>query len=160
MGGVDLVNIRSVHAYMANTLLKNLAITLPRAATIKRVYPYIPSPRTPLTDLPCAMLTFEQKPVVFHSALMHRDYGINVRVVTGKVEPDGIIAAEMAASFLDAIITACSGAITLGGTVSLIQQLRGQSPETLVLWEWAGIGYVGLDLFLDVRLSESIQHSA
>ena len=64
----------------------------------------------------------------------------------------------MAAAFLEAIITKLAESkttMTLGGNINgFIQELRGAEPETIVTLEWGGIGYVGLDLFLDIDIDQ------
>lgn len=154
------MDIRAVHGYLANTLLKGLAITQPRAATIKRVYRYLPAMNQAITDFPCAMLTYVQDEVRYHPALLHKRFTVELRVVTGEAAVDGDVAADMAAAFNDAIILAISGDLTLGGTVTTVTSLRGREPETLTLWEWAGKGFIGCGLFLEIQMSEARQHLA
>lgn len=68
-------------------------------------------------------------------------------------DPDSQLASEVATAFHVAYVLALNANITLSGTVST-SDLRGADP-TLVLAEWNGVPYTGLDLFLDVTLSQN-----
>lgn len=153
------MNIRAVHAYLADTLLPSLAISQPKRATLKRCYRYLPAMNMTITDTPCAMLTYVQDEIRYHPGLLQKRFTVELRVVVGDASVDGDVAADMAAAFHDAIILALSGDLTLGGTVTTVTALRGRTPETLALWEWAGRSYVGVGLFLEIIMSEARQHA-
>jgi hypothetical protein len=72
-------------------------------------------------------------------------------------DPDTDLAAEVATAFHSAYVVALNKNITLSGTVDT-SELRGADP-TLVLAEWNGVPYAGLDLFLDVTISQSVAYA-
>ena len=63
-------------------------------------------------------------------------------------------AADIASSYMNAFITAHNADIQLGGSATLTT-LRGGDP-TLAVLNWAGIDYVGLDLFLDAEIKDAV----
>lgn len=154
------MNIFAVHDYLATTFLPGIAITEPEAASIVRAYSTVPDLRRALGDLPCAMLpTHELQGVRFQSAFIEKDYAVNVQLFVKSAEVEQGLSAQMAAAFEDAIILACSGALRLGGTASVIRGVRGER-ETVTRLDWAGQSYVGLDMWIDVTLKETKAHSA
>ena len=153
------MDIRSVHADLV-TRLATLEITEPYAAEIKRVYKYVPSLSRAIGDYPCFFLTYELTQVKFLSAFLEQDYTIHLQLFVGKVEPEQDVAADVASAFLDALITKLSQSQRLGNTVSVIRGLRGAAPDTLTGLTWAGVSFVGLDLFLDVTLKTTAEHAA
>jgi hypothetical protein len=151
--------IRDVHSYL-QTLLGAIAVTDPVSTGITRVYKFVPKARAALGDLPCAILTYEQEPVLFKPAFLHKPYRIHIQVFVAKAEAEADQSADIASAILDKIILALSASQNLNGTVSVIRQFRGASPETLTVLEWAGTGYVGLDLYLEVTITEAGNHAA
>lgn len=150
--------IRAVHTAL-QTLLGSLSITSPSSISMARVYKFTPPARVALADLPCAILTYEQQPVLFKPALLMKPYSIHIQVFFKKASVEADVSADVASEFLEKIIQALSGDMTLGDSVSVIRQFRGAAPETLTILEWAGEPYVGLDLFLEVTLTESKVHA-
>ena len=153
------MNIRSVHADLV-TRLATLAITEPVPATIKKVFKYVPSLSKTITDYPCVFLTYELQQVWFRSAFLEQEYAIHIQLFAGRAEPEQDVTADIASAFLDALVTKLSASQRLGNTVSVIRGLRGSTPDTLTGLQWAGVGFVGLDLFLDVTLKTTAVHAA
>jgi hypothetical protein len=153
------MDIRSVHADLV-TRLATLAITAPVTASIKRVYKYVPKLSAAITDYPCIFLTYGLESLQFMPSFTEQQYSIHIQMFIGKAAAEQDITADVASAFLDALVTKLSQSQRLGGTVSVIRGLRGASPDTLTGLEWAGVGFVGLDLFLDVTLKESAVHAA
>lgn len=151
--------IRDVHSYL-QTLLGAITITDPVSTGITRVYKFVPKARASLGDLPCVILTYEQEPVLFKPAFLHKPYLIRIQVFVAKAEAEADQSADIASAFLDKIILALSGAQNLNGTVSVVREFRGAAPETLTVLEYAGVGYVGLELYLAVTITEAGNHAA
>ena len=152
------MDIRSVHADLV-TRLETLAITAPYAAEIKRVYKYVPSLSRAIGDYPCIFLTYELTQVKFLPAFLEQEYTIHIQLFAGRAEPEQDVTADIARAFLDALVTKLSASQRLGNTVSVIRGLRGATPDTLTGLTWAGVGFVGLDLFLDVTLKTTAEHA-
>lgn len=151
-------SIRDAHSYLSASILNGLAITAPYSKTIKKAWKFIPPARVALADTPCAFSTFALRPVQFKSGFIHKRYTIHIQVAVGPAETDADQLADMAAAFLEAIITKLAESkttMTLGGNINgFIQELRGAEPETVVTLQWGGIGYIGLDLFLDIDIDQ------
>lgn len=153
------MNILDLHQYLAATFLPGIAITDPVSESIARAYTTLPKEGEALTDLPCVMMpTFELQAVDFKSAFIEERYAIRLQVFVKPVEAEQGIAAQMAAAFVTAIGLKLSDTQRLGGNVSVIRGLRGER-ETLTGLVWAGVPYVGADLWLDVTLKQSKAHS-
>ena len=156
------MNILDVQEYLADTLLPAVAITDPMVESIKRAYATVPDARMALAvaDLPCAMMpTHELQTAGFKSGFLGPMYAIKLQVFIAPATMEQGHSARMAHAFEAAIIAKCSGAMRLGGNVSLIRDVRGER-ETVAVLEWAGIPYVGLDMWIDVTLKEAKAHSA
>ncbi len=158
MGGA-VSDIRTVHTNLV-TLLEGLSIAQPHAAELVKAWKYTPPRNQAITDYPCAFTTFEQRPITFHSGLLHKPYTLHIQLLAGRADVEGDLAADVAAAFLEALIQALSADITLGGSVSLVHVLRGETPETLVALPWAGQLFIGLDLYLEVTITEAANHAA
>ena len=153
------MNIREVHADLV-TRLATLAITEPVASSIKRVYKYVPALSKAITDYPCIFLTYELTQVLFRPAFLEQEYTVHIQLFAGRAEAGQDVSADIASAFLDALVQKLSQSQRLGGTVSVIRGLRGASPDTLAGLSWAGAGFVGLDLFLDITLKTAMEHAA
>ena len=153
------MNIRDVHADLV-TRLATLAITAPVASQIQRVYKYVPALSTAITDYPCIFLTYELTAARFPPSFLEQDYTVHIQLFAGRVEIEQDIASDIASAFLEALVTKVSQSQRLGNTVSVIRGLRGATPDTLAGLQWAGVGFVGLDLFLDVTLKTAASHAA
>lgn len=142
------------------TLIGGLEITAPYARTVPKVWPFPPPRDKTLAETPCAILGYEQRPVVFGPAILHKPYSIHIQFFAGRSDAELDVRAAIAAEFNDKLITALSGSQLLGGTVSVINGLRGEVPESLVVLNWNNVGYVGLDLWLDVTIVQAASHAA
>lgn len=148
--------VRDAHAALAG-LLESLTITEPIAESVKRAYKFIPKTGTQLKDFPCAFATFEQRPITFGPAILHKDYTSHVYLVAGPSSVDADVRADVAAALLDAFITRLAeseNTIRLNGTVALVQSLRGQSPDTLDVISWGNVGLIAVELFIDFKITE------
>ncbi len=152
-------NIRAVHDYLV-TLLEGITITEPVATSINRAYKYSPASNRGITDLPCALLGFQLEEVDFQPGLLTKHWAIGIQVLVGRADADLDMKADIASEFLEKIIQALSDHLKLGGTVKAVQEFRGASPATVTLLEFAGVGYVGLDLSLKFTISEAKEHAA
>ena len=151
------MDIRSVHADLV-TRLATLEITAPYAAEIKRVYKYTPAVGRAITDYPCIMLTYQLTEAKFPPSFLEQLYTIHIQLFAAKAEPELDVAADVAAAFLDALVNKISDSQRLGNTVNVIRGVHG-APETLVNLTWAGVNFVGLDLYLDVTLKTAKEHA-
>lgn len=152
-------SIRDVHTALG-TLLDAITITSPVSTGINRVYKFTPPSRVALADLPCVLLTYEQQPIQFKPALLMKPYSIHIQVFVRDAMVEADVGADIASEILEKIIQSLSGDQTLGGTVSVIRAFRGAAPESMGVLEWAGKPYVGLDLYLEVTLTEAGNHAA
>lgn len=155
------MDIRSAHDYLA-TLLASLTITEPVAAQIKRSWKFIPPANYAIqrADLPCTFSSYELKGVVFGPAILKRQYSLHIQLLTGQAEMQGDIASDIASAFGESLIQALIQHQRMNGTVSVINDLRGASPDTLTALSWAGESFIGLDLYLDVLLTDVINNAA
>ena len=154
------MNIVDVHQYLAATFFPGIAITDPEIASIQKAYPMTPDLDAALTDIPCVIMPgFELQAVMFHSAFIEERYAVRAQVFVKRAEVQQSIGAQMAASFLTAIGLALSSHQRLGQTASLVRGLRGER-DTLVSLTWAGVSYIGLDLWIDITLKTSKEHAA
>ena len=154
------MNILDVQQYLADTFLPGIAITDPVAATIVRAYKTLPDAGRALTDLPCAMMPgHELQETNFKPAWIEQKFASHLQVFVKQSEVEQGLAAQMAAAFQNAIALKLSDTQRLGATASLVRGFRG-GPETLARLEWAGDSFTGLDLFIDITLITSKEHSA
>lgn len=157
--GDAIVNIRDTVSALV-TLLEAVSITDPRTVAIKKVYKFPPDMGTALTMLPCVVMSYEQQPVRFLPALIMKPYVIHLLVFVGQTASQAETHADTASALLEAIITTLSENQRLDNTVGVIREFRGGSPDTLVALDRNGIGYVGLDLYLEVTLNGAANHAA
>lgn len=159
------MNIRDTHSYLV-TLLQGLSITAPVSLTVKKAWKFTPPARVALGDLPCAISGYQLTAVRFLPAFLEQDYTVHIQLFIAPATAEQDQSEDIASAFLDALITSLSGHQRLNGNVSVIRALRGAGvnnsggAETLTLLEWASIGYVGLDLFLDLTLKQTAGHVA
>lgn len=155
------MTIADAHTYLAENILDGLAITSPVQTSIKKVWPYMPPPSRALADIPAAMMTFEQRPVVFGPALLHKPYTISLQIFAASFEDETGWA--KAAAFMDALITKLASTeetIRLGTTNGLVQGLRGEAPETMTLLSRGDRAYIGLDLKIDLQFTTTPGYSS
>lgn len=131
------------------TLEAGLTISDPLNLAIRRAYPYFPDRRSVLPDTPCWTNGWTLTRIDDGFADNRRQfYTVNAQLFI--LDADMGRAAEIATAFHVALIDALDADDTLGGTVTNVD-LRGGDP-TLALLEWAGQGYVGLNLYFDLEL--------
>lgn len=143
-------NIRAVLDKLI-VLQKGLVITGPVTEHIKRAYKYPPNRSIALPDTPCWMNTWTLTAYHRYPGSLHRFYTISNQLFINDADLDR--AADIASAFHEAYTDALDQDITLGGVIER-QDVRGGDP-TLVLLEWAGIAYIGLQIFLDIELIEA-----
>lgn len=127
-----------------------LSITSPDSISIDRAYKFFPDRDSALPDTPCFInswsLTGEDRRVSLRDAR----FTVHMQLFIDDADLD--VGADIASAFLEAIMDALDADVSLGGTVTNTD-LRGGDP-TLGLLDWAGQGYVGLNLFLDLQMME------
>lgn len=159
------MNIRDVHNYLTGTVLASLAITAPYALTVQKAWKFIPPANQGLAALPVTISTYQLEQVYFKPAFLEQQYAIRIQLFAAPAAMQTDEGADIASAFLDALVTALSAHQSLGTNVSVIRGLRGGpggagGPETLTVLSWAGVSYVGLDLYLDVTLKTAAVHAA
>ena len=134
------------------TLQEGLSITAPVSSSIKRAYKYTPPQSSSLPDTPCVLNTWSLTSQELDISLRILFYTIRMQLIVHDSDQDR--AADIASSYMNAIITAQNADVTLGGSVNQ-SILRGSDP-TLGVLSWAGVDYIGLDLLLDVELKAAV----
>jgi hypothetical protein len=132
---------------------EGLSITAPVAQRIKRVYTYFPH-QSAMPEVPCFMHTFsliEVKHVP--NGQRRQSYIVRTQFLSGDADQDR--AADIATAFLAKWLDAFSDDLKLNGVVEGQIRLRGGDP-TLANLEFAGKHYVGLDLFIEVPMSDAV----
>jgi hypothetical protein len=131
---------------------QNLVITSPVSLAVTDAF-YLPPDRNTPLKYPCWFNTWTftgqdrkatqylEQHYTIHSEFWHFDPSTNR-------------AAEIVTAFHTAYVDALNQNITLSGTVNT-SELRGADP-TLVLAEWDKVPYAGLDLFLEVTISQGV----
>jgi flagellar capping protein FliD len=137
------------------TLQEGLSITAPVSSSIKRAYKYTPPMSSALPDTPCFLNTWSLTNQELDVSLRVLSYTIRMQLIVHDSDQDQ--AADIASSYMNAIITAQNADVTLNGSVTQCE-LRGSDP-TLGVLNWAGVDYIGLDLLLDVTISDAVATS-
>lgn len=155
------MNIGAVHSYLAG-LLEGIAVTDPVPRSIVKVWPYIPPARATVADMATAMLTWDLVEVTFGSAFLKQQYEVRLQLFAAKASVDGDIGAAIASSFMPPLVNLLTQHQRLGGNVAVINGFRGttQGHGTLVRLEWAGVGYLGLDLTIPITLMDTKENAA
>ena len=126
-----------------------LVITDPINATIKRAYNYFPDRKSAMPDTPCWTNAWTLNRIESGFQDNRRQfYTVNAQLFVN--DADLSRAADIATGFHVALVGAAHVNSTLNGQATDMT-LRGGEP-TLVLLEWAGQAYVGLNLYFDVEL--------
>jgi hypothetical protein len=136
------------------TLEKSLSITSPMALSVKDAYKYIPPQTHTLIELPVWMNTWRLNEMSWLPGNQRMSsYSVNMRLaaISATVEQDR--GADIATSFWEALIKALRNDVKLGGTIDQ-HKLRSEGP-TLVVLEFAGKAYIGLDVWLDIDVIET-----
>ena len=134
------------------TLQEGLSITAPVSSSIKRAYKYTPPQSSSLPDTPCVLNTWSLTSQELDISLRILFYTIRMQLIVHDSDQDR--AADIASSYMNAIITAQNADVTLDGAVNQ-SILRGSDP-TLGVLSWAGVDYIGLDLLLDIELKAAV----
>jgi len=134
------------------TLQESLSITAPISSSVLRAYKFMPPMASALPDCPCWINAFSLTTQELDIGLRILFYTIRMQLAIDDSDQDR--AADIAASYLNAFITAQNADIQLGGAVTQ-STLRGGDP-TLAVLTWAGVSYIGLDLLLDVEIKDAV----
>lgn len=148
------MDIRTVMGAVV-TLQESLSITAPVSSSIKRAYKYTPPMSSSLPDTPCFFNSWTLQNQELDIGLRILFYTVHMQLAV--LDSDQDQAADIASSYMNALITAHNADVQIGDTVTL-SQLRGGDP-TLAVLSWAGTDYIGLDLFLDVELKDAVSVS-
>lgn len=132
-------------------LQAGLSISSPASIAVKKAYKYVPDRNISLPDTPCWMNTFTHVRRERHHGQRDDFYIVNCRLAVNDADLDR--AADIATAFHEAFADALDGNVTLNGTV-VVANLRGGDP-TLVLVDWGGQSYVGLNEFVDLEIIET-----
>ena len=143
-------DIRTVMTNVVS-LQEGLSITAPVSSSILRAYKYMPPMASALPDTPCFLNNWTLQNQELDVGLRILFYTVRMQLVVLDADQDQ--AADIASSYMNALITAQNADVQLGGSCNLTV-LRGGNP-TLAVLNWAGIDYVGLDLFLDVEIKDA-----
>lgn len=148
------MDIRTVMGAVV-TMQESLSITAPVSSAIKRAYKYTPPMSSALPDTPCFFNSWTLQNQELDIGLRILFYTVHMQLAV--LDSDQDQAADIASSYMNALITAHNADVQIGDTVTL-SQLRGGDP-TLAVLSWAGTDYIGLDLFLDVELKDAVSVS-
>lgn len=131
----------------------DVRVATPFPKSIKRAYPYFPKASVAITDTPCFMNQWTAPEMIFGSALMSGEFRVHMLLYCHDADTDR--AAAIASAFYPKILQAFSLDIKLGGWAPVtVRGIRGADP-TLATPDFAGQGFVGLDLYLDLYLNKS-----
>lgn len=142
------MDIRSALSRLT-AIQQGLSITTPITASIKKAWTYFP-PENAVVDTPCFLNSWTLVEEARNPS--HRIQRYTVRMQLLVHDADMERAADIATSFHVQLVDALDADVNLAGTVSY-QTLRGGNP-TLAILERGGRIYVGLDLYLDLVMSE------
>jgi hypothetical protein len=132
---------------------RGLVIVSPVPLGVTNVF-YLPPDRNTPLEYPCWFNTWTfTAPNRKANFYLQENYTIHCEF--WHYDPDTQLAAEVATAFHSAYVVALNENITLSATVDT-SELRGADP-TLVPAEWNGVPYAGLDLYLDVTISQSVR---
>ncbi len=147
-------DIRTVMTNVVS-LQEGLSITAPISSSILRAYKYMPPMASALPDTPCFLNNWTLQNQELDVGLRILFYTVRMQLVVLDADQDQ--AADIASSYMNALITAQNADVQLGGSCNLTV-LRGGNP-TLAVLNWAGIDYIGLDLFMDVEIKDAVSIS-
>ena len=134
------------------TLQEGLSITAPISSSIKRAYKYMPPAASALPDTPCFFNSWTLQNQQLDISLRILSYTVHMQLAV--LDADQDVAADIASSYMNALITAHNADVQLSGSCTLTA-LRGGDP-TLAVLSWAGQDYIGLDLFLDIEIKDAV----
>lgn len=137
------------------TIQGGLSIADPVKLSVKKAWKYIPPQNKTLPETPAWMNAWrfvEQERI---SGLRSLQYSVNMRLAAADAMVEQNRGADIATAFWEAAFTAFDGDIRLGNT-AVNSRLRSEGP-TLVVIEFGGKTYIGLDLWLDVEIASAAQ---
>lgn len=153
------MNIGAVMAQVA-IIQAAVAITSPAVVPVRKVWTWPPpmSRSIPGHDTPCFLnewtLDREDRTT---NGLRQQYYTVHMQLLVDG-ESDFDSAAEVASAFMAAIVDAFDATETINGS-AFWSKLRGGNP-TLAPMQRNGLMYAGLDLYLDVTLTEGKTYGA
>lgn len=164
--------VDAMHALVA--VQEVISITSPEPRQVKKAWPFVPPQNQVVTaNMPCWTNAWDFVRETRHSSLRYLEYTVNMRLHVGQATAgDNSKLAEIALAFLPPTLTAFGqkngaglGGITLHGDVNgtvvptvTYQNIRGGSP-TLGVFGDGEARTIGLDLFLDLQVSETFAYS-
>lgn len=130
-----------------------LAITAPISTTIKKAYKYHPPASVAAPNCPCFFNSWTKTSGKrANGAMRERQFAVHMQLLVDDSDSDR--ASDIASAFYEQLETALDADQTLNHTVETTRPLRGGSP-TLAALERAGRLYIGLDLYLDLVMTEA-----
>lgn len=129
------------------TLEEGLSIASPAALNTLTAWKFMP-PGNAEPEPPCWFNTFTFTGEDRRVNLRRLYYTITVQFLAGDANSEQDHRADIAAAFHEALIVALDADLTLGGTCSNHER-RGHDP-TLVVVQYGGKGYIGLEEYVDV----------
>ncbi len=127
-----------------------LAITDPITASVAEAWKYRPPGKMALNSFPVFMNEWTFVGEKRANSLREQEYTVHMQLAVNDSDADQ--AADIASAFHVALIDAFDADVKLNNTVTR-QSIRGGNP-TLANLEFAGPNYIGLDLFMDIVMSE------
>ena len=128
----------------------NLTITDPITTSVAEAWKYRPPGKVALNSFPLFMNEWTFVDEKRANSLREQEYTVHMQLAV--LDADANQAADIASAFHGALVDAFDADVNLDNTVTR-QSLRGGNP-TLVNLEFAGQPYIGLDLFMDIVMSE------
>ena len=147
-------DIRTVMTNVVS-MQEGLSITAPISSSILRAYKFMPPMASGLPDTPCFLnaWTLQNQELAISLRVLH----YTIRMQLAVLDADQDVAADIASSYMNALITAQNADVQLGGSCTQTA-LRGGDP-TLAVLSWAGQEFIGLDLYLDVEIKAAVSVS-
>jgi hypothetical protein len=128
-----------------------LTITDPIAASIKKAWRYTPPQSQTVTETPAFINSWTlNQETRYSNGYRRHDYTVHMQLLVEDSDKDR--AADIASAFHAALLTAFDADVQLAGACSG-QTIRGGDP-TLANFEFAGNPYIGLDLYMDIRMDD------
>lgn len=154
------MDIRSVITAVA-ALQAAISISSPAALTVAKVWPYFPPQSIAIADSPVFLNEW-----VFNredrttNGLRQQYYTNHMQLFVYDADSDS--AADIATAFMDAIVTAFDAHETLSGTAfrSKLRGSGGGNRPAIFPAIWDGVTFIGLDLYLDIELTEGKTYAA
>lgn len=135
-------------------------VSKPLPVLIKRAYPYFPKAGVAIADLPCFINQWTSPEISYRSAVVLGNFTMHMQLLVNKVEAEADRSAAIASAFFPKIVEAFAANVKLGAWApATVLALRGGDP-TLTVLDFAGLGFVGLDLFLDLHLNSAMEMTA